>query len=114
MAGAPLWSLMRRESRGARGRLTFMTACLALGVAAVTGVAALVGAVEGAVQRDARTLLAADLTIESRRPISENVNGRLSIFKVGEPKRVKAEANVVELGAMVRSELGPEDRKSVV
>ena len=114
MAGAPLWSLMRRESRGARGRLTFMTACLALGVAAVTGVAALVGAVEGAVQRDARTLLAADLTIESRRPISENVNGRLSIFKVGEPKRVKAEANVVELGAMVRSELGPDDRPTTL
>ena len=46
-----LVALMRRESRGARGRLFFMTACLALGVAAVTGVAALVASVDAAVSR---------------------------------------------------------------
>jgi predicted lysophospholipase L1 biosynthesis ABC-type transport system permease subunit len=62
-----LLALMRRESRGARGRLFFMTTCLALGVAAVTGVAALVSAVDGALNRDARSLLAADVSIESRR-----------------------------------------------
>lgn len=57
-AGAPLrplTALMRRESRGARGRLVFMTACLAIGVAAVTGVAALVSAVEGAVRSPRRS-----------------------------------------------------------
>ena len=67
-AGAPLrplTGLMRRESRGARGRLVFMTACLAIGVAAVTGVAALVSAVEGAVRRDARALLAADVVVDA-------------------------------------------------
>lgn len=112
MAGAPLWSLMRRESRGARGRLTFMTACLALGVAAVTGVAALVSAVEGAVQRDARTLLAADLTVEARRPISDEVNRGIEQYRL--LGRIKAEASVVELGAMVRSELGPDDRPTTL
>lgn len=112
MAGAPLWSLMRRESRGASGRLTFMTACLALGVAAVTGVAALVSAVEGAVQRDARTLLAADLTVEARRPISEEVDVGLVTFSL--LGRIKAQSNVVELGAMVRSELGPDDRPTTL
>lgn len=93
----PLLALMRRESRGARGRLTFMVACLALGVAAVTGVAALVGAVSAAVERDARTLLAADLVIEARRPLGEDVERALDVFGL------ERRARVIELSAMVRS-----------
>jgi len=73
-------ALMRRESRGARGRLLFMIACLALGVAAVTGVAALVAAVDGAVNRDARTLLAADVSIESRRAFPGELDAVLMGF----------------------------------
>ncbi|MEC8495270.1 MAG: ABC transporter permease, partial [Planctomycetota bacterium] len=95
---APLTALMRRESRGARGRLVFMTACLAIGVAAVTGVAALVSAVEGAVRRDARALLAADVVVESRRPIPEEVEA-LVAPGAGAVSRA---AQVTELGAMVR------------
>ncbi|QDV09437.1 macrolide transporter ATP-binding /permease protein [Planctomycetes bacterium Poly30] len=86
---------MRRESRGARGRLFFMTACLALGVAAVTGVAALVAAVDGAVSRDARSLLAADVSIESRRAFPEELGPALDAFGVAEI------ADVVEMGAMI-------------
>lgn len=92
-----LLALMRRESRGARGRLFFMTACLALGVAAVTGVAALVAAVDGAVSRDARAILAADVSIEARRPIPDEVNRRLEAFGAD------SFVDVVELGAMVRA-----------
>lgn len=94
----PLTALMRRESRGARGRLVFMTACLAIGVAAVTGVAALVSAVEGAVRRDARALLAADVVVESRRPIPEEIEA-LVAPGAGAVSRA---AQVTELGAMVR------------
>jgi len=98
----PLVSLMRRESRGARGRLTFMTACLALGVAAVTGVAALVDGISGAVERDARSLLAADVAVESRREIPDAVGEVIAAFP-----GVRATAEIVELGAMVR----PDDRE---
>jgi putative ABC transport system permease protein len=38
--------MLWRESRGARSRLLFFCACVAVGVAAVVGVAALVDAVE--------------------------------------------------------------------
>ena len=104
-AGAPLrplTALMRRESRGARGRLVFMTACLAIGVAAVTGVAALVSAVEGAVRRDARALLAADVVVESRRPIPAEIEA-LVAPGAGAVSRA---AQVTELGAMVRRDGG--------
>lgn len=104
----PLVSLMRRESRGARGRLIFMTACLALGVAAVTGVAALVDGISGAVERDARSLLAADVAIESRREMPGTVGDAIAAFP-----GVRATAEVVELGAMVRPD-GRDDADAVL
>ncbi|MDY7095332.1 MAG: FtsX-like permease family protein [Acidobacteriota bacterium] len=58
-----------RESRGARGRLAFFVLCLAVGVAAVVAVAALSDSLDSAVQQEARQLLAADLKVESRRPL---------------------------------------------
>lgn len=58
---------MQREARGARGRMAFFVLCLALGVAAVTGVAALVGALEAGVRARSRALLAADIALEGRR-----------------------------------------------
>ncbi|MEL6712383.1 MAG: FtsX-like permease family protein [Planctomycetota bacterium] len=108
---SPLLALMRRETRGARGRLVFMTACLALGVAAVTGVASLVTAVRGAVARDARTLLAADVAIESRRGIPDAVDEALARFDDAE---VRATAQVVELGVMVQARPGAEDARTVL
>lgn len=91
-----LFALMKRESRGARGRLFFMTACLALGVAAVTGVAALVAAVDGAVSRDARMILAADVSVESRRSFPAELEVALDAFGVEEV------SDIVEIGAMIR------------
>ena len=58
-----------RESRAARGRLVFFTACLAIGVAAVVGVSALVAAIEGGMRDQSRDLLAADLRVSARRPL---------------------------------------------
>ena len=98
-----LVALMRRESRGARGRLFFMTACLALGVAAVTGVAALVASVDAAVSRDARGILAGDVLIESRRELPAGIGERLDALGVA------AVASVVEMAAMVKEESGQRD-----
>ena len=59
---------IRREARGGRGRMLFFVACLAIGTAAVTGVAALVDAVDAGIRGRSRELLAADLRVRSRRP----------------------------------------------
>jgi putative ABC transport system permease protein len=58
-----------RESRGSFARLVFLVACLALGTAAVSGVGSLSAAIEGGLRAQARELLGADLSIESRRGI---------------------------------------------
>jgi putative ABC transport system permease protein len=72
-------ALAWRESRGSSGRLVFFAACLSVGVAAVVAVAGLSTALDTAIQGQARQLLAADLTINSRRdipaPIVDAVDG---------------------------------------
>lgn len=57
------------ESRGARGRLAFAATCIALGVFAVVGVAALADAIESNVRARSRELIAADLRISGRHPV---------------------------------------------
>jgi putative ABC transport system permease protein len=58
-----------RESRGARGRLGFFVACLAVGVAAVVAVAGMSASLDEGIRLEARQLLAADLAIEGNRPV---------------------------------------------
>lgn len=85
-----------REARGSRGRTFFLGACIALGVAAVTGVAALVDAVEAGVRAKSRELLASDLRVRSRRPITDDLNARLGELMPGWDR-----ADVRELATMV-------------
>ncbi len=67
------FTLAIRESRGSAGRLVFFAACLSVGVAAVVAVAGLSRALDTGIQTQARQLLAADLAVESRRPIADEV-----------------------------------------
>ena len=64
---------MLRESRGSRGRLFFFTVCVAIGVAAVVGVATMAGTLRDGLRAQSRDLLAADLVVESRRPIDPEI-----------------------------------------
>jgi len=64
---------MLRESRGSRGRLFFFMACLAVGVAAVVGVAALGAGIKEGLRSKGRELLAADIVVESRRPLGDDI-----------------------------------------
>ena len=66
-------ALAARESRGTAGRLIFFAACLSVGVAAVVAVAGLSQALDSGIQGQARELLAADLSVSSRRPIADEV-----------------------------------------
>jgi predicted lysophospholipase L1 biosynthesis ABC-type transport system permease subunit len=61
--------LLWRESRGALGRLLLLSASVAVGVTAVVGVDALVGAIELGIRHRSREMLGGDLAIESRRAL---------------------------------------------
>ncbi|HSL18412.1 MAG TPA: FtsX-like permease family protein [Methylomirabilota bacterium] len=72
--GVSSWlAISLRELRGSAGRIAFFAACLAVGVAAVVAVAGLSTALDSAIRAQARQLLAADLAVESRRPIPQAV-----------------------------------------
>lgn len=58
-----------REARASRRRSLFFVGCLAVGVAAVTGVASLTAAVGEGFRERSRDLLGADLVVSGRRPL---------------------------------------------
>jgi putative ABC transport system permease protein len=66
-------ALAAREFRGSTGRIIFFAACLAVGVAAVVAVSGLSSALDGTIRSQARQLLAADLAVESRRPMADEI-----------------------------------------
>jgi len=70
------WAL--RESRGARGRLLALTACLALGVAAVVAVTGSVDAIQQGLAGKTRQLLGADVVLENRTPFPPEVDALLA------------------------------------
>jgi len=86
---------MLRESRGSRGRLTFFVGCIAVGVAAVVGVAAMSAALEDGLRGKAREILAADLAVESRRPISDEVEAMVAGSGAEEVARTRELATMV-------------------
>ena len=67
-----------RELRGARGRLIFFTLCLSVGVAAVVAVAGLSDSMDETLRSEARKLLAADLVVEGRRPLPQELDAELA------------------------------------
>ena len=70
--------MMLRESRGARGRMVFFAACLAVGVAAVVSVAGMSASLEDGIRSEARQLLAADLAVSGRQPAPDDLPERLA------------------------------------
>jgi putative ABC transport system permease protein len=70
------WAL--RESRGARGRLAALTACLALGVAAVVAVTGAVDSLQQGMAGKTRDLLGADLVVENRAPFPPELDALLA------------------------------------
>jgi len=86
---------MLRESRGSRGRLVFFMGCIAVGVAAVVGVAAMSGALEDGLRGKAREILAADIAVESRRPINDDVISLLEESGADETAQTRELATMV-------------------
>jgi len=78
-----------RELRGSTGRAVFITAALAVGVAAVVAVAGLAGALESGLRREARQLLAADLSVNSGRPLPDELDDMLDAWPGAQRSRVR-------------------------
>jgi len=71
--------LLVRESRGSLKRFAFFVACLAVGVAAVVSVAGLSAALAEGVRREARQLLASDVTVSSLQPLPADLEELLAL-----------------------------------
>jgi putative ABC transport system permease protein len=91
---------MARQSRGARGRLSFFVACVAVGVAAVVGVSGIVDTVELGIRTRSRELLGGDLSIESRQSLAE-LDKHLPPEVLAAPR-----VTVTTLPTMVRTDRG--------
>ena len=77
--------LMAREARGATTRIVFFTLCLAVGVAAVVAVAGLASGIDRAIRKEARRLLAADLTVSAERAIPKDVEDAVAALVAAHP-----------------------------
>ena len=75
MRAAAALRAVRRELRGGGGRFAYFAACLAVGVAAVTGVSSLTATIDAGVRAQSRRLLGADLAIEMRRALPPELDG---------------------------------------
>lgn len=91
-----------RQARGARGRLLFFATCVATGVAAVVGVAALVEQIEHGLQLRSRELLGGDLAIDAR----SNVPDILPLVAAETHGLPLSHVEVRVLSSVVRAERG--------
>lgn len=100
---------MLRESRGMQGRILFFVVCLGIGVAAIVCVAGLGAGIEAGIRREARQLLAADLSIRGfREPTSELLeflDARPGISRTSVKEMVTMIATPGRAGAPGRSQL---------
>jgi putative ABC transport system permease protein len=73
---------MARELRGASGKILFFMACLAVGVAAVVAVAGLSNGIDRGLRREARQLLAADLSVRAEKahpvPVTQAIDALIA------------------------------------
>ena len=92
------WTFVLREARGARGRLAFFCVCIAIGVAAVVGVASVSSALEAGMRSRSRELLAADLSVSARRELPDE------LFELLDAKAGLERTQVRELATMAARE----------
>jgi putative ABC transport system permease protein len=67
-----------RETRAAWLRLTFFFICVGLGVAAIVVLRSVVQEVRGTLTREARALVSADIVVQSTRPFTDELLGRIA------------------------------------
>ncbi len=68
-----VWRFAGRDTRGNRGRLALFVSSMVLGVAALVSINSFGDNLRGAIDEEAKTLLGADLSLESGNPFNERV-----------------------------------------
>ena len=86
---------MARESRGSGARLLFFVICLAVGVAAVVAVAGMSAGIDEGLRDKAREMLAADLAVEGRRPLPDELQAALDTIPGAERTDIREFLSVV-------------------
>ena len=89
-----------REILASWKRLAFFFVCVAIGVGAIVGVRSIVQSARGALLREARTLLAADVLVQSRQPWTEEQLATLQARLDDVPRLDRIES--IETATMVR------------
>ncbi len=93
-----------RETRASWARLLFFFVCVALGVAAIVVLRSVVQNVRMTMTREARSLVGADLVVQSNRPWTDDTRGRLDAVLA--TARVEARTELVETQTMAVAEGG--------
>jgi putative ABC transport system permease protein len=77
--------------------MLYFAACLAVGVAAIVGTAALAGSVEAGFRAKSREILGADFTVDARRPLPEELDAAIAGIEGAERSAVLETASMVSV-----------------
>jgi putative ABC transport system permease protein len=89
-----------REIRASWKRLLFFFVCIAVGVASIVAIRSVIQSVRGALAREARYLLAADVRVQSNNPFKPAV--RETLERERRAGRITAQSEAVEVETMLR------------
>jgi putative ABC transport system permease protein len=89
-----------RETRSSWTRLMFFFVCVAVGVAAIVGLRSVIQTVRVTLTREARSLIGADIVVQSSRAWPGDVRDRVNALLAGAP--VVARTDVIETTTMAR------------
>lgn len=100
-----------RETRASWTRLLFFFVCIAIGVGSIVALRSVIQSVRGALMREARGLIAADVLLASNRPWTPAVAAALARARAA--GQITAESETFELPTVVRPASGRELAKMV-
>ena len=89
-----------REIRASWKRLLFFFVCIAIGVASIVAIRSVIQSVRGALSREARFLLAADMRVQSNNPLTPAVRQRLE--REVRAGRILVQSEAIEIETMLR------------
>jgi putative ABC transport system permease protein len=89
-----------REIRASWKRLLFFFVCIAIGVASIVAIRSVIQSVRGALTREARFLLAADMRVQSNRPLTPAV--RQVLDREQRAGRITAQSEAIEIETILR------------
>jgi putative ABC transport system permease protein len=96
--------MLTRELRASWRRLLFFFICVAIGVGAIVALRSMMQSLRSGLMREARSLIAADVLIQTNRPWDPVVREQIDRALANEPVTARTEA--IETATMVRPEAG--------